>query len=247
MSNSDIEQSGTVKGHLPNGASLSGRISNGLSLSGHISIGGAGDFIIKMTVESDDNDNYTVTSCDATVEQIDAAIAAEKRVVVIASDGIAIFELPMIQGIQGQLCIFGTFLGGKVIFSSVYKGDEGGSYWEFMATSIHASNVDYSNDALPNVANVGGALDELVPKSHTHANKSVLDKFAETDGKPTYNGKALGGGGAGGYAIGDGLKVENGKLSVDTATSAEQDNTKPITSGAVYTAVGNINALLATI
>lgn len=82
---------------------------------------------------------------------------------------------------------------------------------------------------------------------HSHANKSVLDKFAEKDGKPTYDGKALGGGGAGGYAIGDGLKVENGKLSVDTATAAEQDNTKPITSGAVYTAVGNINALLATI
>jgi hypothetical protein len=61
------------------------------------------------------------------------------------------------------------------------------------------------------------------------------------------DGKALGGGGAGGYAIGDGLKVENGKLSVDTATAAEQDNTKPITSGAVYTTVGNINALLATI
>lgn len=83
---------------------------------------------------------------------------------------------------------------------------------------------------------------------HSHDNKSVLDKFAESkDGKPTYDGKALGGGGAGGYAIGDGLKVENGKLSVDTATAAEQDNTKPITSGAVYTAVGNINALLATI
>lgn len=84
---------------------------------------------------------------------------------------------------------------------------------------------------------------------HTHENKAVLDKFAESkDGKPTYDGEALGGGGgAGGYAIGDGLKVENGKLSVDTATSAEQDNTKPITSGAVYTAVGNINALLATI
>ena len=82
---------------------------------------------------------------------------------------------------------------------------------------------------------------------HTHANKAVLDKFAESeDGKPTYDGEALGGG-AGGYAIGDGLKVENGKLSVDTATAAEQDNTKPITSGAVYTAVGNINALLATI
>lgn len=96
-----------------------------------------------------------------------------------------------------------------------------------------------------------GIVDEVNQNTaarHSHANKSVLDKFAESkDGKPTYDGKALGGGGAGGYAIGDGLKVENGKLSVDTATSAEQDNTKPITSGAVYTAVGNINALLATI
>lgn len=32
---------------------------------------------------------------------------------------------------------------------------------------------------------------------HTHANKLVLDKFAETDGKPTYDGQALGGGSAG--------------------------------------------------
>lgn len=31
---------------------------------------------------------------------------------------------------------------------------------------------------------------------HSHDNKFVLDKFAETDGKPTYGGQALGGGGA---------------------------------------------------
>ena len=31
---------------------------------------------------------------------------------------------------------------------------------------------------------------------HSHANKAVLDKFAETDGKPTYDGEALGGGGS---------------------------------------------------
>ncbi len=29
---------------------------------------------------------------------------------------------------------------------------------------------------------------------HSHDNKAVLDKFAETDGKPTYDGEALGGG-----------------------------------------------------
>lgn len=31
---------------------------------------------------------------------------------------------------------------------------------------------------------------------HSHSNKSVLDKFAESGGKPTYDGKALGGGGS---------------------------------------------------
>lgn len=34
---------------------------------------------------------------------------------------------------------------------------------------------------------------------------------------------------------------------VAPATSVEQDNTRPITAAAVYTEVGNINALLATI
>lgn len=31
---------------------------------------------------------------------------------------------------------------------------------------------------------------------HSHSNKAILDKFAETDGKPTYGGEALGGGGS---------------------------------------------------
>lgn len=34
---------------------------------------------------------------------------------------------------------------------------------------------------------------------------------------------------------------------ITPATAIEQDNTRPITSAAVYTEVGNINALLATI
>lgn len=43
------------------------------------------------------------------------------------------------------------------------------------------------------------------------------------------------------------LTLVNGILSVNTADEAEMDNTLPITSSAVYTAVGNINALLETI
>ena len=40
---------------------------------------------------------------------------------------------------------------------------------------------------------------------------------------------------------------EDGILSVNTADEVEKDNTLPVTSAAVYTEVGNINALLATI
>lgn len=40
---------------------------------------------------------------------------------------------------------------------------------------------------------------------------------------------------------------EDGVLSVNTALQVEQDNTLPVTSAAVYTEVGNINALLETI
>lgn len=209
MSNSDIEQTGTVKGHLPNGANLSGRISNGLSLSGHISIGGAGDFIIKMTIEVN-GDNYTVTSCDTTVEQIDAAVAAEKRVVLVASVDGTILELPMVQGNKGNSYYFCAILSESVFLSSVYK-IENTSDWSFGMTQfldITAEDVCYHNsfgEGAPE--NVGQALDVLITgfnatrkdilrlnkSEHTHSNKSVLDKFAETDGKPTYNGEKISG------------------------------------------------------
>ena len=47
--------------------------------------------------------------------------------------------------------------------------------------------------------------------------------------------------------IGDGLKVESGTLKVDVANDAEKDNTRPISSAAVYTEIGNIDILLQTI
>lgn len=46
------------------------------------------------------------------------------------------------------------------------------------------------------------------------------------------------------FEIGNGLKLENNILSVDTAIEVEEDNSKPVTSAAVYTVVGNINAIL---
>ncbi|WP_418634705.1 hypothetical protein [Segatella sp.] len=154
--------------------------------------GGASDFIIKMTVEGD-GDNYTVTSCDATVEQIDAAISDEKRVVVIATDTTSgvFWEIPIVQA-EGEIWFFGAFVNGAVVFSYVQKVAENKSKWQFVITQIEAESVDYSNAALPNISTVGGALDELVPKSHTHANKDTLDKLSVLNGKLQYNGSDVG-------------------------------------------------------
>lgn len=53
---------------------------------------------------------------------------------------------------------------------------------------------------------------------------------------------------AGIVQIGENLKIDNnGVVSVDTATECECDNTKPITSAAVHTVVGNIETILSTI
>lgn len=136
--------------------------------------GGASDFVIKMTVASDDDGNYTVTSCDATVGQIDAAIAAEKRVIVIASADGVIFELPIIQGVQGNSYYFGTFLIGQCVCVFVQNVGGNESKWRFVMTQIESESVSYSNAALPHISTVGGALDELVPKSYTHATGSNI-------------------------------------------------------------------------
>ena len=190
MSNSEIEQAGTVKGHIPNGANLSGRISNVVSLSGHISIGsGAGDFIIKMTIEVNGN-NYTVTSCDKTMEQIDAAVASGQNIKAIAFDK---YVMPMTQMEYSESYTFGAFIGSFLIAANVYKNPESGTDdWQFYLSPITADIVEYSNAAMPRISTVGEALDKLVPNSHAHANKLVLDKYTETDGKPAYDGEALG-------------------------------------------------------
>ena len=194
MSNSDIEQAGTVKGRIPNGASLSGRISNGLSLSGHISIGsGAGDFIIKMTVEGHDEGYYKVTSCDATIEQIDAAVAAEKRVVVIATDTTSggFWELPIVQAFQNQTYIFIAFTYSGYMMATVYKSGEN-EIWEFVEGSISAEAIYYYNSTQQDVETVMAALNKLFDKSHTHSNKDTLDKLSVTNGKLQYNGSDVG-------------------------------------------------------
>ena len=156
--------------------------------------GGAGDFIIKMTVASDDDGKYTVASCSTTVEQIDPAVADEKRVVVIATDtdNNLSWDIPIVQGFNGSNYYFATFLLGQAILSFVQKVGENQARWQFIVGQIGADFISYSNDALPNMSTVGEALDELVKKSgHTHTNKDVLDKLSDSNGKLQYNGSDI--------------------------------------------------------
>lgn len=165
-----------------------------LLYDGKVIGGGASDFIIKMTVTSDDNGKYTVTSCSTTVEQIDAAVADEKRVVVIATDtdNNLSWDIPIVQGFNGSNYYFATFLLGQAILSFVQKVGENQSRWQFIVGQIGADFISYSNDALPNMSTVGEALDELVKKSgHTHTNKDVLDKLSDLNGKLQYNGSDI--------------------------------------------------------
>ena len=151
--------------------------------------GGASDFIIKMTVEAN-GDSYAVTSCDKTMEQIDAAVASGQNIKAIAFDK---YIMPLVQMEYGNSYTFGAFLGSFLVAANAAKNPEfGGDEWQFYLTPITADTVDYSNAALPNISTVGGALDKLVPNSHSHDNKSILDLISATDGKLKYNGSDVG-------------------------------------------------------
>lgn len=141
-----------------------------------------------------------------------------------------------INGIEPQDGVLSYIVPSDLITE---KGDIAIQVWAGKNNTIIKSPVVYGrvNEGKDNNVQSG---------SCRHSNQKVLDKLGENDkGELTFNNNPVSG--AGSYTIGDGLVVKDGKLSVDTATSAEQDNTKPITSAAVFTEIGNINALLATI
>ena len=129
----------------------------------------------------------------------------------------------------------------------VYGADESGVVLPTVWVSLGKvqPGADPSGDAsadpsLPvwaQLKNQIGDLDDL----QTYNKGNLVDAINEA--------RSSGGSGGGGYTIGEGLKLDaaTNTLSVDTAAAVEKDNTKPVTSAAVYTEVGNINALLSTI
>lgn len=127
--------------------------------------GEAGDFIIKMTVTSDDDVNYTVTSCDKTVEQIDTAFNAGKNIVLtVAPESGLYYVLSLINAVPGLGYLFESFYDTYLLGANIDKRDG----TTFSITQMPANAIVYSNAAMPSVSTVDGALDELVTKSHAY-------------------------------------------------------------------------------
>ena len=88
-----------------------------------------------------------------------------------------------------------TLASGVVKYSLCAKklnGDSISNEWNTtIANGVVIQGLEVTQEIIEDNPDI---IETILSKAHTHANKSVLDKFAETDGKPTYDGKALGGG-----------------------------------------------------
>lgn len=120
--------------------------------------------------------------------------------------------------------------------------------WQQFVDAVKGSSsfaVQAAKDAAASAASAGtsaGAADRSAQsakaseESASASAKQALDVLEKLGDRGFYN-------------IGSGLKVDTSSntLMVDTADTAEQDNTKPITSAGVYTLAGNIEVLLAAL
>ena len=74
---------------------------------------------------------------------------------------------------------------------------------------IGSSLLDSTEVASDAPTDISTKVEQLMAAKHSHSNKAVLDKFAETNGKPTYDGQVLGGGGA---STAEGVSYTNKQL-----------------------------------
>lgn len=103
--------------------------------------------------------------------------------------------------------------------------------------------LDYSG-----VANVPGAIQSIGALTAQPGDHFEVETVDSTGRVATVKAVEKPGGGSGqNVTYGSGLKYEGGVLSVDATDQMERDNTLPMTSKGVYSVVGNIEALLATI
>lgn len=140
---------------------------------------------------------------------------------------------------------------GNATMPTVYSGTM------FVARGAEPSEAarEHSADMFDQIVEIGQQAAEA--KEQWESMRAEAETLpAGTPATASYEGGVLylgiprgDGGGSSAYQIGSGLTLDpnTNTLSVDTADAVEQDNTKPITSAAVFVEVGNIEALLAAL
>lgn len=158
--------------------------------------------------------------------------------------------------------------GGKTEYHVIVPIKQRGNVTDIQPTPAEQSTIDSLIDALNDgVDRAEDAADEAI-LSAGEASRSaeraeaaarafptggttgqVLKKASDADYDTEWADESGGGGLPEGGQVGDLLtKISaSGAGWVTPASSAEQDNTRPITAAAVYMEIGNINALLVTI
>ena len=133
------------------------------------------------------DETFTIET-SATFEQIDTAYqSGQEQILKLEANGSGenAHLIPLVLAIPGQIYYFEMVFSGYGMLASVSSSNE----WDFVMyelTETSASNVSYNDTT------VKGALDDLGSKSHTHANKSVLDKLSVAGGKLQYDGSDVG-------------------------------------------------------
>ncbi|WP_276744558.1 LamG-like jellyroll fold domain-containing protein [Victivallis vadensis] len=100
-----------------------------------------------------------------------------------------------------------------------------------MLKSVYDTNddgiVDHAAAADAVGATTAAQVADAVGKAHTHANKTTLDKLAETDGKLTFDGAEIGGGSGTVKSVNGQLPDESGNVTVETGSTVDESRLLP--------------------
>lgn len=123
----------------------------------------------------------------------------------------------------GDSCAMPVIQNAAYVTIGVYAGD------------LHTTTPAYI-PLLKSITSGGGSPADPTPDVY----HQLMEKLSELGGAGPATSEKLGV-----IKVGENLKIsKDGVLSVDTADSAEADNTRPITSAAVAATVGNIEVFL---
>lgn len=145
-------------------------------------------FIIKATASMNADGTYEVINPTATLAEIEAAVEDRRAPIALVELSRTSTAILPLKSYDEGTCFFSTMLLGNEAQLYVMQEDQE-EKWSFIVNNhpIGADGVYYTS-----FGSVEAALDELVPKSHTHANKDTLDKLSDSNGKLQYNGSDVG-------------------------------------------------------